>query len=127
MRVWVARGFQPTELKLKGKAHDGLINGFSGTLGSGYTGSCTITVTATGPPSGDDLGHDFAATCSFPGGIPNIQITNPGANYRIASPATVAIGCGGCTPSVPAALVPIISPHDIGPADAQMAILPSVM
>jgi hypothetical protein len=127
MRAWVARGFQPTNLRLKGAAHDGSIVGFSGTLGSGYTGACTVAVTPTGPPAGDDLGHDFAGTCTFFGGVPQISITNPGANYRIASPAAVAIGgtcTGGC---VAASLVPVIAPHDLGPADAQMAILPSVM
>jgi hypothetical protein len=126
-RIWVARGFQPTNLLYKGAAHDGTIIGFSGSFGSGYTGSCSVTVTPTGPPSGDDLGHDFAATCVVIGGVPQITITNQGANYRIASPATVSIG-GSCTGGcVPASLVPIISPHDLGPADAQMAILPSAM
>ena len=121
-RAWTARGFQPTNLVLKGKAHDGRIVGFTGTYGSGYTGSCTVTFT---PQDAADLGTGAAATCSFAGGVPVIQITNPGANYRIATPATVTIGgtcTGGC---VAASLAPGISPHDIGPV--QMALMPGAM
>jgi hypothetical protein len=120
-RTWTARGFQPTNLALKGKAHDGRIVGFSGTYGSGYTGSCTVTFT---PQDAADLGTGAAATCSFVSGVPVIQITNPGQNYRIATPATVTIGgtCSGCTA---ASLMPVISPHDIGPV--QMALIPGAM
>jgi hypothetical protein len=121
-RVWTARGFQPTNLALKGKAHDGRIVGFSGTYGSGYTGSCSVTIT---PQDAADLGTGAAVTCSFVGGVPSIQITNPGANYRIATPATMAIGgtcTGGC---VAASLTPVISSHDMGPV--QMALIPGVM
>src|ERR1039458_10434064 len=87
MRTSVARGFPPTNFALKGKAHDGRIVGFSGTYGSGYSGSCTVTFT---PQDAADLGTGAAATCSFVSGVPVIQITNPGANYRIATPATGA-------------------------------------
>jgi hypothetical protein len=122
MRTWIDRGFQPTNLALKGKAHDGSIVGFTGTYGSGYTGSCTVAFT---PRDAADLGVGAAATCSFVGGVPVIRITNPGANYRIATPATVTIGgvcTGGC---VAASLTPVISPHDIGPV--QMALIPGAM
>lgn len=122
MRTWIARGFQPTNLALKGKAHDGRIVGFTGTYGSGYTGNCTVTFT---PQDAADLGTGAAATCTFASGVPVIQITNPGANYRIATPAAVTIGgtCGGgCTA---ASLTPVISPHDIGPV--QMALIPGAM
>jgi hypothetical protein len=121
-RTWTARGFQPTNLALKGKAHDGRIVGFAGTYGSGYSGSCSVTVT---PQDAADLGTGFAATCSFVSGAPVIQIANPGANYRIATPAAVAIGgtcAGGC---VAASLTLVISPHDIGPV--QMALIPGAM
>jgi hypothetical protein len=121
-RTWTARGFQPTNLALKGKAHDGRIVGFTGTYGSGYTGNCTVTFT---PQDAADLGTGAAATCSFVSGVPKIQIANPGANYRIATPATVTIGgtCGGgCTA---ASLTPVISPHDIGPV--QMVLIPGAM
>jgi len=122
-RTWTARGFQPTNLALKGKAHDGRIVGFTGSYGSGYSGSCTVAFT---PQDVADLGTGAAATCAFNGaGTPVIQITNPGQNYRIATPATVAIGgtcTGGC---VAASLAPVISPHDIGPV--QMALIPGAM
>ena len=121
-RTWTARGFQPTNLALKGKAHDGRIVGFTGTYGSGYSGSCRVTFT---PQDAADLGTGAAASCSFVGGVPAIQITNPGANYRIATPTSVTIGgtcTGGC---VAASLTPVISPHDIGPV--QMALVPGVM
>ena len=121
-RTWTARGFQPTNLALKGKAHDGRIVGFAGTYGSGYAGSCTVTFT---PQDAADLGTGAAATCSSVSGVPVIQITNPGANYRIATPATVTIGgtcSGGC---VAASLAPIVSPHDIGPVE--MALIPGGM
>jgi hypothetical protein len=120
--TYVKRGYQPTNLALKGKAHDGRIVGFTGTYGSGYTGSCTVTFT---PQDAADLGSGAAASCSFVGGVPVIQITNSGANYRIATPATVAIGgtcTGGC---VAASLTLVISPHDIGPV--QMNLIPGVM
>jgi hypothetical protein len=122
MRSWTRTGFQPTNLALKGKAHDGSIVGFTGSNGSGYTGSCTVTFT---PQDAADLGTGAAATCSFVSGVPVIRITNPGANYRIATPATVTIGgtcTGGC---VAAILASIISPHDIGPV--QMALVPEAM
>ena len=119
---WVRRGYQPTNLALKGKAYDGRIVGFTGTYGSGYTGTCSVTIT---PRDTDDLGYGAAAMCSFVSGVPAIQVTNPGMHYRIATPATVAIGgtcTGGC---VAASLTPAISPHDIGPV--QMALIPGVM
>ena len=122
LSTYVHRGFQPTNLALKGKAHDGRIVGFTGTYGNGYTGGCTVTFT---PQDAADLGTGAAATCSFVSGVPVIQIANPGANYRIATPATVAIGgtcTGGC---VAASLTPVISPHDIGPV--QMALIPGAM
>jgi hypothetical protein len=119
---WVRRGYQPTNLALKGKAYDGRIVGFTGTYGSGYTGSCTVTIS---PQDTDDLGYGAAATCSFVSGVPVIQVTNPGMHYRIATPAAVAIGgtcTGGC---VAASLTPVISPHDIGPVE--MALIPGGM
>ena len=118
---WVRRGYQPTNLALKGKAYDGRIVGFTGTYGSGYTGTCSVTIT---PQDTDDLGYGAAATCSFVSGVPVIQVTNPGMHYRIATPAAVAIGgtcTGGC---VAASLTPVISPHDIGPVE--MALIPGV-
>jgi len=120
--AWVGRGYQPTNLALKGKAYDGRIVRFSGSYGSGYSGSCTVTIT---PQDGDDLGTGAAATCSFDGGVPVIRITNPGMHYRIVNPAAVTIGgpcTGGC---VAASLTPVISPHDIGPV--QMAMIPGAM
>jgi hypothetical protein len=119
---WVRRGYQPTNLALKGKAYDGRIVGFTGTYGSGYTGTCSVTIT---PQDTDDLGYGAAATCSFVSGAPVIQVTNPGMHYRIATPAAVAIGgtcTGGC---VAASLTPVISPHDIGPVE--MALIPGGM
>ena len=119
---WVKRGYQPTNLALKGKAYDGRIVRFAGTYGSGYTGTCSVTIS---PQDTDDLGYGAAATCSFVGGVPTVQVTNPGMHYRIATPATVTIGgtcTGGC---VAASLTPVISPHDIGPVE--MALIPGVM
>jgi hypothetical protein len=55
--------------------------------------------------------------------VPQITITNGGAHYRIANPATVAIACGGCTPTVAASLTPIVQPSDIGAVP--MVVLPS--
>jgi hypothetical protein len=110
--AWVRRGYQPTNLALKGKAHDGRIVGFTGTYGGGYTGTCGVTIT---PQDADDLGYGAAATCTFVGGVPSIQIANPGVHYRIATPAAVAITgtcTGGC---VAASLAPVVSPHDPGP------------
>ncbi len=119
---WVRRGYQPTNLALKGKAYDGRIVGFTGTYGSGYTGTCSVTISAQDT---DDLGYGAAATCSFVSGVPVIQVTNRGMHYRIATPAAVAIGgtcTGGC---VAASLTPVISPHDIGPVE--MALIAGVM
>jgi hypothetical protein len=119
---WVQRGYQPTNLALKGKAYDGRIVRFTGTYGSGYSGSCSVTIS---PQDTDDLGYGAAATCSFVSGVPAVQVTNPGMHYRIATPATVTIGgtcTGGC---VAASLTPVISPHDIGPV--QMTLIPGVM
>jgi hypothetical protein len=119
---WVKRGYQPTNLALKGKAYDGRIVGFAGTYGSGYTGTCSATIS---PQDTDDLGYGAAATCSFVSGVPAVQVTNSGMHYRIATPATVTIGgtcTGGC---VAASLTPVISPHDIGPV--QMAMIPGAM
>jgi hypothetical protein len=118
---WVRTGYQPTNTALKGKAYDGRIVGFTGTYGSGYTGGCGVTIT---PQDADDLGYGAAATCSFVGGVPRIQITNPGMHYRIATPATVAITgtCTGTGSCVAASLTPVISPHDPGPV--QMYALP---
>jgi hypothetical protein len=122
-RTWTARGFQPTNLALKGKAHDGRIVGFTGTYGSGYpAGTCAVTFTNA---DAADLGTGAAATCSFTGGVPSVQVTNGGSNYRIATPTVVAITSTGGAPTVPASLTPIISPHDIGPV--QMALIPGVM
>jgi hypothetical protein len=110
---WVRRGYQPTNVALKGKAYDGRIVGFTGTAGSGYTGgSCTATVT---PQDTDDLGYGAVIGCTLVSGVPTLQITNPGMHYRIATPAAVAI-TGTCTGAcVPASLTPVISPHDPGP------------
>ena len=119
---WVKRGYQPTNLALKGKAYDGRIVRFAGTSGSGYTGTCSVTIS---PQDTDDLGYGAAARCSFVSGVPAVQVTNPGMHYRIATRATVTIGgtcTGGC---VAASLTPVISPHDIGPV--QMAMIPGVM
>jgi hypothetical protein len=125
MYAWIQRGWQPTNIALKGAAHDGKIIGFAGTLGSGYSGSCGVTIT---PQDVQDLGgtipaHAASATCTFVGGVPQITITNGGAHYRIANPATVAIACGGCTPTVAASLTPIVQPSDIGAVP--MVVLPS--
>src|SRR5271157_3500058 len=40
---WVRQGWQPTNIALKGSAHDGKIIGFSGAYGSGYSGTCGVT------------------------------------------------------------------------------------
>ena len=120
---WVKRGYQPTNLALKGKAYDGRIVGFAGTYGSGYpTGTCAVTFTNADT---DDLGSGAVATCSFTGGVPSVQITNPGTHYRFATPAVIAITSSGGAPSVAASLAPVISPHDIGPV--QMALVPGAM
>jgi hypothetical protein len=123
---WIRRGYQPMSLALKGKAPDGSIVGFSGSPGSGYAGTCGVSLTVNdtwlAPTYGNNLGHDFSATCTFAGGVPQITITNPGANYLIAGSYTVAI-TGTCTGGCVAAnLTPVISPHDIGPV--QMRALP---
>ena len=76
------------------------------------------------PQDADDLGYGAAATCTFVSGVPSIQITNPGMHYRIATPATVAVTCGGCTPVFPASLTPVIAPLDPGPV--QMVAFGSV-
>jgi len=110
--TYVRRGYQPTNVALKGKAYDGRIVGFAGSYGSGYSGTCGVTIT---PQDADDLGYGAAATCTFVGGVPSVQIANPGMHYRIATPATVAITgtcSGGC---IAASLTPVISPHDPGP------------
>jgi hypothetical protein len=123
--AWVRQGWQPTNVALKGTAHDGKIIGFTGTLGSGYSGTCGVTIT---PQDAWDLGGTIpaqaaTATCTFAGGVPQITLTNGGAHYRIATPAAVAITCGGCTPTVAASLTPIIQPSDIGPVP--MVVLPT--
>jgi hypothetical protein len=123
--AWIRRGWQPTNIALKGSAHDGKIIGLSGTLGSGYSGTCGVTIT---PRDAWDLGgtiapHAASATCTFSGGVPQITLVSGGAHYRVATPATVAVTgtcTGGC---VAASLVPIIQPSDIGPVS--IAILPS--
>jgi hypothetical protein len=119
--AWVQRGYQPMNMALKGKAYDGRIVRFTGSPGSGYSGTCGMTIT---PQDADDLGYGAAATCTFVSGVPSIQITNPGMHYRIATPATVAVTCGGCTPVFPASLTPVIAPLDPGPV--QMVAFGSV-
>jgi hypothetical protein len=120
---WVRSGYQPTNLALKGKAYDGRIVGFAGTYGSGYpVGTCTVTFTNADT---DDLGYGAVASCSFTGGVPAVQITNPGTHYRIATPTVVSITSSGGAATVPASLTPVISPHDIGPVE--MVLIPGVM
>jgi len=110
--TWVRQGAQPTNLALKGAAHDGKIVGVAGAFGSGYSGSCGVTFSPRDPA---DLGAGATATCSFAGGVPSVTITSGGNYYRVATPATVGITCGGCTPTVPASLAAVVSPSDIGP------------
>jgi len=109
LETWVKAGYQPTNLALKGKAHDGGVVGVAGTLGSGYSGACSASVTVQDT---DDLGTGAALSCSFVGGVPSIQVVNPGMHYRVATPATVTItGTGGSGTS----LNVVVSPSDIGP------------
>jgi len=83
--------------------------GVIGTRGSGYSGACTATVTVQ---DADDLGNGAALSCVFSSGVPVIAVTNPGAHYRIATPAAVTIsGTGGSGTS----LNVVVSPSDIGP------------
>ena len=122
MYAWIRQGLQPTNMALKGAAHDGKIIGFSGTYGSGYSGTCGVTIT---PRDAEDLGgsipaYTASATCTFSGGVPVVTLASGGAHYRIATPAAVAITCGGCTPTVAASLTPIIQPSDIGPVPMVM-------
>jgi hypothetical protein len=119
---WVRQGAQPTNLALKGAAYDGKVVGASGTFGSGYSGSCGVTLTAQ---DSGDLGAGATATCSFIGGVPVITIMNGGNYYRVATPALVGITCGGCTPTVSASLTAVVAPSDVGPV--QMALLPGAM
>jgi hypothetical protein len=86
------------------------------------TGTCAATFTNA---DAADLGTGAAATCSFTVGVPSVQVTNGGSNYRIATPTVVAITSTGGAPTVPASLTPIISPHDIGPV--QMTLIPGAM
>jgi hypothetical protein len=109
LETWVKQGYQPTNLALKGKAHDGGVVGVTGTPGSGYSGACTATVTVQDT---DDLGSGAALSCAFAGGVPVIAVTNPGMHYRAATPAVVTIagtGGGGTSLNV------VVSPSDIGP------------
>jgi hypothetical protein len=109
LETWVKTGYQPTNLAFKGKAHDGVVVGVIGTRGSGYSGACTATVTVQ---DADDLGNGAALSCVFSSGVPVIAVTNPGAHYRIATPAAVTIsGTGGSGTS----LNVVVSPSDIGP------------
>ena len=109
LETWVKAGYQPTNLALKGKAHDGGVVGVAGTLGSGYSGACSASVAVQDT---DDLGTGAALSCSFVGGVPSIQVVNPGMHYRVATPATVTItGTGGSGTS----LNVVVSPSDIGP------------
>lgn len=106
---WVKAGYQPTNLALKGAAHDGGVVGVTGTPGSGYSGSCSAAVTVQ---DADDLGAGAVLTCSFVGGVPVVAVVNPGMHYRVATPATVTItGTGGSGTSLNA----LVSPSDIGP------------
>jgi hypothetical protein len=109
---WVRQGAQPTNMALKGAAHDGKIVGVTGTLGSGYTGTCGVTFTTQ---DSGDLGSGATATCTFVSGVPKVTISSGGLYYRVATSATVGIACGGCTPTVPAALNAVVAPSDIGP------------
>ena len=109
---WVRQGAQPTNMALKGAAHDGKIVGVSGTFGSGYTGSCGVTFTAQ---DSGDLGTGATASCALAGGVPAVKITSGGSYYRAATPATATITCGGCTPTVAASLNAVVAPSDIGP------------
>jgi len=109
LESWVKAGYQPTNLALKGAAHDGGVVGVAGTLGSGYSGACSVAVTVQDT---DDLGTGAALTCSFVGGVPVIAVANPGSHYLVATPATVTItGAGGSGTSLNA----VVSPSDIGP------------
>jgi hypothetical protein len=107
---WIRAGYQPTNLALKGQAHDGAVVGVTGALGSGYSGACGASVAVQDT---DDLGSGAALTCSFVGGVPAIAVANPGMHYRVATPAAVTItGTGGSGTS----LHVLVSPSDIGPA-----------
>jgi hypothetical protein len=107
-------------MALKGVAHDGKIAGFKTiTAGSGYSGTCGVTIT---PQDAQDLGgaipaYAASATCAFASGAPVVTLVSGGAHYRIATPATVAFTCNGgaCSPTQAAVLTPIIQPSDIGP------------
>ena len=93
LESWVKAGYQPTNLALKGVAHDGKVVGVSGAPGSGYSGACSATVTVQ---DADDLGAGAVLTCSFVGGVPVVAVVNPGMHYRMATPAAVTItGSGG--------------------------------
>jgi hypothetical protein len=110
LESWVKAGYQPTNLALKGAAHDGKVVGVSGAPGSGYSGACSATVTVQ---DADDLGAGAVLTCSFVGGVPVVAVVNPGMHYRMATPAAVTItGMGGSGSSLNVA----VSPSDIGPA-----------
>jgi hypothetical protein len=109
LETWVRAGYQPTNLVLKGKAHDGAVVGVTGALGSGYSGACSASVAVQDT---DDLGTGAALSCSFVGGVPSIRVVNPGMHYRVATPATVTVtgtGGGGTSLNV------VVSPSDPGP------------
>jgi hypothetical protein len=109
LESYVRQGYQPTNLALKGTAQDGGVVGVSGTLGNGYSGACSATITVQDT---DDLGSGATAACAFAGGVPQITITNPGSHYRISTPAAVTIsGTGGSGASLHVS----VSPGDIGP------------
>jgi hypothetical protein len=128
LNAWVRRGWQPTNMALKGAAHDGKIIGFKTTTpGAGYSGACSATIT---PQDAWDLGgcttlQTASATCTFAGGVPQLTLASGGAHYRSATPALVQFLCdgGACSPSTPAVVTPIIQPSDIGPVP--MVIIPS--
>jgi hypothetical protein len=112
--AWIQQGYQPTNMALKGTAHDGYLIGVNGSLGTGYTpGTCTATIATVDPK---DLGSVTPGSlgCTInSSGTPMITVTNPGAHYLISNPATVLIDDGhGHTSS---GLTVKLTPMDIGP------------
>jgi hypothetical protein len=111
---WIRQGYQPTNMALKGAAHDGYIIGVNGNLGTGYTpGTCTATITNV---DAMDLVTSTPGTlgCTINAGtVPVITVTNPGAHYLISNPATVLIRDSSNNTST--GLTVKLTPMDIGP------------
>lgn len=112
LESYIRLGYQPTNLALKGAAHDGYVVGAQGTAGTGWSGTCHVAFT---PQDSDDVGFGATGACTFSGGSPVVTVINRGQHYRIATSASVVISQTGGVNGTAGSQTVVVEPSDIGP------------